>query len=180
MRSRVTLTILLVMVLVTLGSAASAGGGGTCEQALTTGSGTEVAITQSCFEPAIVHTVPGDTVTFTNADPYPHNLVGHGLEWGTVDVIPTGGSMSATFDVAGIHPFTCTLHPGMVGAVVVGDSVPSAAAVTPAPLAAEEAVPSADSTPSAIPWPGIGLVAGGAAIGAAAWRLSRPKEQLTA
>jgi hypothetical protein len=33
-----------------------------------------------------------------------------------------GGSVSYSFDEAGVYPYVCTWHPGMVGAVVVGDA----------------------------------------------------------
>jgi hypothetical protein len=40
---------------------------------------------------------------------------------GGFDDLLEGDSIAATFDAPGVYPFACYLHPGMVGAVVVGD-----------------------------------------------------------
>jgi hypothetical protein len=44
-----------------------------------------------------------------------------------VEVQP-GQKISYTFDTAGIYPYACVLHPGMSGAIVVGDAAGAAAA----------------------------------------------------
>lgn len=135
---------------------AGAGGGG-CNREATEGRTTEVEIMQNCFSPNIVRVEPGSTVTFFNRDSYSHNVVGHG--WGIFEAVPAAG-FSADFPDAGIYPFACTLHPGMVGAVVVE--------ATPAPVAAAqtEADPS-----SGLVIPGLGVV-GLTAL--AAWWRRRP------
>jgi plastocyanin len=64
---------------------------------------------------------PGTEVTFVNRDQVPHAVTG--ARWGDATTMATGESVTHRFDEAGIRPFQCYLHPGMVGAIVVdGDS----------------------------------------------------------
>ena len=77
-------------------------------------------MSRSCFDPTIVEVSPGTTVTWTNDDPYPHMVTGANQRWGSTDLIAAGGSISETFDEPGVYPYTCMLHAGMTGAVVVG------------------------------------------------------------
>jgi hypothetical protein len=44
--------------------------------------------------------------------------------WGNADDIAEGESVAYAFDNPGVYPYFCILHPGMVGAIVVGDGVP--------------------------------------------------------
>jgi plastocyanin len=97
---------------------ASAGG---CFTPATHGAGRVVAISNLCFSPALISVDPGTTVTFVNQDPVAHNVNGQG--WGHYDNLAPGHRFRATFAKAGIYPFACTLHPGMTGAVIVGDGV---------------------------------------------------------
>jgi hypothetical protein len=53
-----------------------------------------------------------------------HNISGPG--WFEGELAP-GRSVSRTFDAVGTYTFGCTLHPGMTGAVVVGEPEPIAA-----------------------------------------------------
>ena len=63
---------------------------------------------------------PGTEVTFVNADlGLIHNVGGNG--WGNFEDMAKGDAFTATFDGAGIYPFACQYHPGMTGAIVVGD-----------------------------------------------------------
>ena len=100
---------------------AIAGGGG-CYGGPTEGSSLTVALAQACPTPTIVHVDPGDTVRFVNKDPLVHNVIGVGFEWGHSDDLFQGDSFSQTFDTPGVYPYACWYHPGMVGAVVVGDA----------------------------------------------------------
>jgi hypothetical protein len=54
-----------------------------------------------------------------NKDPITHNVSSNG--WGEFDDMHEGDSFVATFRAPGVYPFACTYHPGMVGAIVVGD-----------------------------------------------------------
>jgi hypothetical protein len=65
-----------------------------------------------------LRTAPGATVTFTNTDGMLHALSGAGMGYAELE---PGTSVTATYAAAGIYPYMCHLHPGMTGAVVVGD-----------------------------------------------------------
>ena len=65
---------------------------------------------------------PGTTVTFANTSGEPHLITGANASWGDRDAeIAAGASRSVTFDRAGIYPFSCSLHRGMTGVIVVGE-----------------------------------------------------------
>jgi len=95
---------------------ASAGG---CGRPASHGSGTTVAISEACFTPSLLTVDAGATVTFVNHDPIAHNVGGQ--LWGHFDDLEPNQRFQATFDQDGIYPFACTLHPGMTGAIIVGD-----------------------------------------------------------
>jgi plastocyanin len=93
--------------------------GGGCHVGPTQGRGDRVEMVKACFTPNILRTDPGTEVTFVNRDPYVHNLSGN--RWGYFDDLHQGDAYTATFDEPGVYPFACTYHPGMTGAIVVGD-----------------------------------------------------------
>jgi plastocyanin len=100
------------------GTSALAGGGG-CVEA-TRGSGAVVTIQQACFTPSILEVDPGTRVRFENRDNVEHNL--YGTAWEAGDLAPRSDA-NVTFDRPGLYPFQCTLHPGMTGAIVVGEAL---------------------------------------------------------
>jgi plastocyanin len=104
---------------VTADTPASAGGG--CHTGPTQGTGTTVGLKDACFTPSLLRVAEGSTVTFTNLDPFVHNV--SGSLWGHYDDLRPNTTFSATFDRAGIYPYACTIHPGMTGVIVVGDGV---------------------------------------------------------
>jgi hypothetical protein len=74
------------------------------------------------FEPTITQVAEGAEVTFANGSDFPHLITGANQAWGSPDVeVQPNASVSYTFEAAGIYPYACALHPGMSGAVVVGD-----------------------------------------------------------
>lgn len=108
---------------------AVAGGGGGChEPNPTEGSGDTVEMTRFCMSPSTLRVEPGTTVTWKNLDPVPHNVYGSAFFGG--DLAP-GASVAHTFADPGTYAYACTLHPGMVGAVVVGEAPVPIAAVGP-------------------------------------------------
>jgi plastocyanin len=107
--------------LVTAATPASAGGG--CHTGPTQGTGTAVDLKDACFTPSLLRVAEGSTVTFTNDDPFVHNV--SGSLWGHYDDLRPNATFSATFDRAGIYPYACTIHPGMTGVIVVGDGTGS-------------------------------------------------------
>jgi plastocyanin len=70
------------------------------------------------FSPTPLTVKAGSTVTWTNKDDEPHNVVSD------TGVFKSGGmdtneSFSYRFDKPGTYHFTCSIHPRMVGTVVV-------------------------------------------------------------
>jgi plastocyanin len=128
---RVTSIVLGALLLVGLGLApgvATASGGGGCGRAVTYDGGTRVNIRNFCFGPTILLVRPGETVTWVNRDGFPHTVLGANASWGGYDnVRGSGGEVSYRFVNAGTYPYVCTYHPGMLGAVVVGDGKVDAA-----------------------------------------------------
>jgi plastocyanin len=145
-------------------SAGSASAGGGCHVPSTDATGTTVAIADLCFTPTDLWIEPGQSVTWTNRDPFEHVVVGTG-GWGTDDPLGQGKSLTVRFHERGIYPYSCHLHPGMNGAVIVGDvqvpaglaapsvALPQQVAETePGPAALDRAAPAT----AALPAPGVG------------------------
>ena len=80
-----------------------------------------VELRKFCFTPTVTRADPGQQVAFVNRDGLMHNIVGLGALWGDIQGMSGGETRRFTFKEAGVYPYSCTLHPGMVGAVVVGD-----------------------------------------------------------
>jgi plastocyanin len=102
---------------------ALASGGGGCGQAVTDRTGTNVQIESFCFGPTITRVRPGAEVTFTNLDPVPHSVLGANGSWGGYDAVKENRSVTYRFSQAGVYPYVCTFHIGMVGVVVAGDGI---------------------------------------------------------
>ncbi|MDB6046475.1 MAG: hypothetical protein JWM63_5026 [Gammaproteobacteria bacterium] len=70
------------------------------------------------FEPTSLTVAAGSTVTWANLDEEPHTVVSDtGLfRSGALD---TAGTFSFRFDKPGTYHFACSLHPQMVGTIVV-------------------------------------------------------------
>jgi plastocyanin len=84
------------------------------------GPATEVKIDNFSFSPATITVAPGTTITWTNRDDIPHTVVS------TDDprafkskVLDTDEKFSYTFTKAGTFAYFCSVHPKMVGTVVV-------------------------------------------------------------
>lgn len=118
------------------------GAGGFCgDGKFTDGATTDVAMSEMCFSPTVTRIEPGDTVTFHNKDQTMHMVGGIANGFGSLhtEVAPET-SVSYTFKNEGIYPYVCILHPGMGGAIVVGDGEGKGAGagpVTAAPPADE-------------------------------------------
>lgn len=99
---------------------ALAGGGCHPSTVHTEGTGSAVEIRNCGFNPVVLFVKLGTTVTWTHADGPPHNVVGVG--WGKHEPLALGGTAEHTFASTGIYPYQCSVHPGMAGAIVVGDA----------------------------------------------------------
>jgi plastocyanin len=111
---------------------AGASGGGGCGGPVTDGAGTTVEIKDFCFGPTILRVATGETITFVNRDPFPHTVLGANGAWGSFDALKQGREATYGFSKAGVYPYVCTWHPGMVGVVVVGDGIGGAIDTTTA------------------------------------------------
>lgn len=159
--------LLLITVMTTLAALIPVGlavAGGGCHGGPSQGTGDTVEMRDACFTPSTLQIDPGATVTFVNRDPVEHNVSGMG--WGNYESMRQGERISASFDQEGIYPYACTIHPGMTGAIVVGDGQGPANGVeveTPpleGPAEAAVVTTSVGSGSDWLPAASIGLAAG--------------------
>ena len=82
------------------------------------GAATIVLAREFMFAPASLTVSAGSTVTWTNKDDEPHTVVSEAglFRSGALD---TGDSFSFRFDKPGTYRYTCSIHPRMVGTIVV-------------------------------------------------------------
>ncbi|HEX6030387.1 MAG TPA: plastocyanin/azurin family copper-binding protein [Tepidiformaceae bacterium] len=109
--------------------------------------GIAVAMGDSCFGPTILRAEVGDSVTWTNKSTEPHTVTGANASWGDYTEIEAGDSVQRRFDTAGVYAYYCFVHPGMIGAVVVGDGASSGSESSAALQAVQ---PRTDSAPAAL------------------------------
>jgi len=174
------LVVLVTVLAATVLAAAPASAGGGCHAPATEGRGSTIALADLCFTPTVLRVAPSTEVTFVNRDSVEHPLARPGGAWGWSGT--PGRRTTVRLDQAGTYAFFCSVHPGMVGVVVVGDgrgtggplvevedpAAPAAAAGQPATAAADPA------GPGTFPVAWLVLVALAALVGAAAGsRLAR-------
>jgi plastocyanin len=82
-------------------------------------SGPTVKIDNFTFGPAALTVKVGTTVTWVNHDDIPHAVVSDDHTSFKSKVLDTDQSFAFTFTKAGEYPYFCSLHPHMVGKVVV-------------------------------------------------------------
>ena len=77
-----------------------------------------VKIDNFAFLPATLTVTPGTTVTWKNEDDSPHRI---GDKNGTFTsaALDTDDTFSHTFAAPGEYPYICTIHPYMVGTIIV-------------------------------------------------------------
>ena len=76
----------------------------------------------SSYNPNPIEIKVGDTVTWINNDSSPHTVTSSSNDGSTTfdsDVLRRSETFSFTFDKEGQYPYSCTLHPSMIGTVVV-------------------------------------------------------------
>jgi len=78
----------------------------------------QIVIRDFMFQPMSLTVKAGSTVTWTNADDEPHAVVSDAnvFRSGAID---TNETFSFKFETPGTYHFSCSLHPRMVGTVVV-------------------------------------------------------------
>lgn len=145
----IVLVGVLAGALTPVGLAGPAWAGGGChEPMVVSASGVAVDAKGLCFFPTVLYVKVGATVTWTNRDEVEHSVTGLGAAWGSgYETLRQGQSVTATFAAPGIYPYTCIIHPGMVGAVVAGRPTAPSGSETDAALPAT----SATNPPSAVP-----------------------------
>lgn len=115
---------------------------------------TTVAIGDCSFHPTIDRVSVGAEVTFANRSGQAHEVVGANLTWGAHGKLLQPGDESGwTFDEPGVYPYTCMIHPGMTGAIVVGDPA-AATSVDGTGTTADSAGGEAPTEEAAAPDPG--------------------------
>lgn len=78
----------------------------------------KVKIDNFSFEPAVLTVAPGTKVTWVNADDVPHVVRSEDKTFKSPP-LDTDDTFSFTFETKGTYPYFCSLHPKMVGKVVV-------------------------------------------------------------
>lgn len=113
-------------------AASPAWAGGGCHRTVTAEEGQTVKMDANCFVPGVIHAAAGKAVRFVNSSDQEHTVTALGHEW--YQNLAPGTTMAYRFDSEGVYPFFCEIHPGMIGAVVVGDgAVPGMETVVEAP-----------------------------------------------
>lgn len=95
-----------------------------------TGSSRACVAANNCFSPNTLSVVSGTTVTWKNTDTVSHYVTSGnpsdtatGTVFDSGNLIKPGGTYQFTFANAGTYNYFCTVHPWMVGQVIVGTSV---------------------------------------------------------
>ena len=84
----------------------------------TSAAGKQVVVDNFSFTPATAAVPVGTTVTWTNHDDIPHNVVSPEQKFKS-PVLDTDETFSHTFDAPGTYKYYCSIHPRMTGQVVV-------------------------------------------------------------
>jgi plastocyanin len=79
----------------------------------------DVAVDNFSFSPGTASVAAGTTVTWTNKDDLPHNIVSTERKFKS-PVLDTDEQFSYRFDTPGTYKYFCSLHPRMTGQIVVG------------------------------------------------------------
>ena len=79
----------------------------------------EIGIDNFNFTPATITVKAGTTVTWINKDDVPHLIVNVQNKFKSSPVLDTDQRFSATLKTPGTYDYFCSLHPKMVGTIVV-------------------------------------------------------------
>lgn len=79
-----------------------------------------VTIDNFAFAPALTVVALGTKVTWTNKDEEPHTVTSADAgKTFTSEALDTGDKFSFTFDKPGTYKYFCSIHPHMIGTIVV-------------------------------------------------------------
>jgi plastocyanin len=76
------------------------------------------SLADRAYAPAELNVAVGTTITWTNDDTEGHTTDSDAPGWNS-GIIPPRGTFSVTLQTAGTFPYHCSIHPGMVGTVIV-------------------------------------------------------------
>lgn len=79
----------------------------------------EIKIANFTFEPSTVTIAPGTKVIWVNQDDIPHTVVSTDGKAIWSSALDTGDKCEFTFARAGTYSYYCSVHPRMVGKVIV-------------------------------------------------------------
>ncbi len=144
---------------------ALAGGGG-CHSPYTDGAGTRVKLEMNCFVPTVLHAAQGATIEFVSSDEWDHTVTGSAQSWGGYESVAFGQTVMQRFDDSGVYVYFCLLHPGMTGAIVVGDGSGPGPAQPAAGSAADAGAPPDANAPER-----TGATKSGAVVGTSGWTM---------
>jgi Icc protein len=88
------------------------------EPAVTSSGAREVVVDNFSFSPTTASVTAGTTVTWTNRDDVPHNIVSTTRRFKS-PVLDTDERFSHAFDVPGSYEYFCSIHPRMTGRIEV-------------------------------------------------------------
>jgi plastocyanin len=130
------------------------------------GSTSQVMLGDCVFTPTVNRVAVGATVTWRNGSTQAHEVVGSNMTWGVHDkLLAPGDTIGWTFETAGTYAYSCMIHPGMSGVIVVGDPTEAAAAADVAAVSEiDAAAPAADSS-GGTATAAVGIVAGAGGLG---------------
>jgi plastocyanin len=86
--------------------------------AIADGAAIRISAKDFMFSPTTVTVKVGSTVTWTNLDDEPHTVFSDAGLFRS-SALDTKDSFSYKFDKAGTYHYVCTIHPRMVGTIVV-------------------------------------------------------------
>ncbi|MGB9124011.1 MAG: plastocyanin/azurin family copper-binding protein [Nitrosotalea sp.] len=102
----------------------------------------------NCFAPNPLNVAPGTTVTWKNTDTVSHYVTSGqpsdnttGTVFDSGNLIKPGSTYQFTFANAGTFDYFCTVHPWMVGQVIVGGAAASSTPATTTAPAGNATVP---------------------------------------
>ena len=110
------------MLLVTAAFAAlrtAAAGDMLSTDAVAASAANEISISNFSFQPVVLVVKVGTKITWTNHDSTPHTVTSVDKRFASSSGLDTGDQYSFKFDKPGSYEYFCSLHPMMVGKVIV-------------------------------------------------------------
>jgi len=80
---------------------------------------TAITIRNFAFEPATLNVSLGSKVVWINRDDEPHLVVSAGGQFPASPALDTDDSYAAVFSKPGTYTYFCSIHPHMVGTIIV-------------------------------------------------------------